>query len=329
MIAKLKEKQALPLSEKIEMSKKTIREWHDAFSGAVYVAFSGGKDSTVMLHLVRSLYPDIPAVFINTGLEFPEILKFVRTVENVRWLKPAMNFRTVLKKYGYPVVSKRMAYYIEQVKNAKGDTATKRLRLTGVKSDGTFSKMSKISDKWQYLIDAPFLISDKCCKVMKKNPARKYVKETGRYPYIGNMASDSQQREKTYLRFGCNMFDVKDPKSTPLAWWYERDVWDYIRMFNIPYSKIYDMGYERTGCVFCMFGAHLEKTPNRFQRLKRTHPKLWTYCMEKLGLIDVLKYLRVSTQDWQMQMGLFGENLEHHQKKKRQSGSKLMSRNSL
>ena len=83
----LKQRQALPLDAKIEMSKRRIREWYDGMDGLIYVSFSGGKDSTVLLHLVRSIYPDTPAVFLNTGLEFPEIVRFVRKMENVTWLK--------------------------------------------------------------------------------------------------------------------------------------------------------------------------------------------------------------------------------------------------
>ena len=45
--------------------------------------------------------------------------------------------------------------------------------------------------------------------------------------------------------------------------------------------------------MFCMFGAHLEKEPNRFQRLKETHPKQYDYCINKLGLGEVLDYINV------------------------------------
>ena len=75
-------------------------------------------------------------------------------------------------------------------------------------------------------------------------------------------------------------------------------MWEYIRRYNVPYSKIYDMGYERTGCTFCMFGAHLDTEPTRFQQLQKTHPKLWRYCMRDwsaggLGLRRVLEYIGI------------------------------------
>lgn len=89
----LAQRQSLPLEAKIEMSKKRIREWYEHYDGDVYVAFSGGKDSTVLLHLVRSMYPDVEAVFSDTGLEYPEIREFVKTIDNVTWVKPKKNFK--------------------------------------------------------------------------------------------------------------------------------------------------------------------------------------------------------------------------------------------
>ena len=97
----LQQMQSLPLSVKILMTKRRIREWYDYWDGQVYVSFSGGKDSTVLLHLAREVYPDIEAVFVNTGLEYPEIQSFVKTFDNVTILRPKMRFDEVIKKYGY------------------------------------------------------------------------------------------------------------------------------------------------------------------------------------------------------------------------------------
>jgi len=106
----LKQFQAMPLEVKVMMSKVRIRDWVDYYGkDGVYVSFSGGKDSTVLLHLVRELYPDVPAVFVDTGLEYPEIRNFVKTFDNVTWLKPKMNFRQVIDKFGYPMISKEVS----------------------------------------------------------------------------------------------------------------------------------------------------------------------------------------------------------------------------
>ena len=105
----LEQLQALPLNLKVKLTQRRIREWYQHFGGQVCVSFSGGKDSTVLLDIVRGIYPDVPAVFSDTGLEYPEIKEFVKTKENVEIVRPKMNFRQVIEKYGYPLVSKEVA----------------------------------------------------------------------------------------------------------------------------------------------------------------------------------------------------------------------------
>lgn len=110
----LKQLQALPLHLKVALTKSRIRQWVNEFgTDGVYVSFSGGKDSTVLLHLVREIYPEVPAVFCDTGLEYPEIRDFVKTFDNVVWLKPKMTFRKVIEKYGYPFISKEVSEVVE------------------------------------------------------------------------------------------------------------------------------------------------------------------------------------------------------------------------
>ena len=109
--------QALPLDLKIKKSKQRLKEWVDTYGeDGVYISFSGGKDSTVLLHLARQEYPNIKAVFCDTGLEFPETRKFVKTIDNVDWIKPKMNFRQVIDKYGYPFISKEVSQVIYEAK---------------------------------------------------------------------------------------------------------------------------------------------------------------------------------------------------------------------
>lgn len=114
----LKILQALPLDLKIRKTQNRIEDWYMQFYGDVYVSFSGGKDSTVLLHLVRSMYPDVPAVFCNTGLEYPELRHFAESMPNVDVIHPKMPFDQVIRKYGYPIVSKEVAeaiYYARRI----------------------------------------------------------------------------------------------------------------------------------------------------------------------------------------------------------------------
>lgn len=109
-IQELQYKQGLPLEVKVRMTQNRIREWVREFgTNGVYIAFSGGKDSTVLLHIVREMYPEVPAMFSDTGLEYPEIREFVRTFDNVDWIKPKMNFKEIIGRYGYPFLSKELS----------------------------------------------------------------------------------------------------------------------------------------------------------------------------------------------------------------------------
>lgn len=339
----LKQWQGLPLEIKLLMTKERIRAWVNEWGeDGVYISFSGGKDSTVLKHIVDNMGYNVPSVFINTGLEYPEIQKFAKAQSNVTVLTPAMRFNEVILKYGYPVISKETSlalYYAKKSKLEGTPLNYKAKQLYGLitKADGTKSMFDKT--KWQFLVDAPFNIGNQCCDVMKKAPAKKYEKETGRKPFIATLASESKARSTVWKMQGCNAFDAKRPISTPLAFWTEQDILHYIKKYNVPYCSVYGdikitpkednlegqvsvqewlndyreedilvtTGCDRTGCIFCAFGCHLENEPNRFQRLKQTHPKQYEYCInggemvnglwrpnkEGLGLGKVLDYIDV------------------------------------
>jgi hypothetical protein len=216
-----------------------------------------------------------------------------------------MGFKQVIETYGYPIISKRTSRYIRDLRRPVGvNAATQNLRLTGYNQAGVFCPNQKLSNKWRFLVDAPFKISEQCCDVIKKEPFKRFEKESELKPFTGEMADDNDFRRKEYLKSGCNAFDAKNPKSRPLGFWTEQDVLQYIKEYNVPYCSIYGdilledgkyycTGERRTGCVFCMFGIHLEKGDNRFKRLSKTHPHLWSYCMESLGLKEVLEYLKI------------------------------------
>jgi len=286
---KLQQFQSLSLKAKITLSLSRIRAWHNYYNGNTYISFSGGKDSTVLLHLVHSLYPNTPVVFIDTGLEYPEVRDFALSKDPIV-LKPRYSFKQVLDKYGYPVISKDVSQKIHDIRNTKS-SKLKNLRLYGDPPHHPYR--GKLPNKWKFLLNSSFKISHKCCNIMKKNPAAKYEYNTNRRPYIGTMVQDSNVRELSYLRRGCNSFDTYRPISTPLAFWFDQDIWGYIKDHNLSYSSIYDKGYTNTGCMFCMFGVHREDSPNRFQRMKQLHPKLHDYCINRLNCKQVLNFIGV------------------------------------
>ncbi len=307
----LRERQALPLDAKIEMSLERIREWHQAFDGRVSVGYSGGKDSSVLLWLARQVDPDIPGVFCNTGLEYPEIVSLVKQTPNVEIVRPKKPFHHVIRDYGWPIVSKKVARGLGILRNPTGRNQNiYRLYDQGINRFGEAVNGFKVPQRWRFLVNAPFAISDKCCEIMKKAPMSRYEKATGRVQMVGLMAADSKAREKVYLQTGCNAFDAQRPRSMPMGFWTERDVLECLRRYRVPYadvyghiqqdpgtSQLYFDGVRSTGCIFCCFGLHMEDMPNRFQSMAVTHPELYQFCMGKLGLRGVLDYVREHCPD--------------------------------
>lgn len=230
----LKMMQQWPLEQKIQVAQTRILEFGMHFDGKVFVAFSGGKDSTVLLDLARRVYPDVPAVFVDTGLEYPEVKEFVKSHENVEVIRPKKTFRQVIEEFGYPVISKKIAGYVSTAKRNPNSARAQFLR--GEKD----SKIFGFGDgKWSFLVDAPFKISDWCCDVMKKQPNHRYTKETGRYPILGTLASESIARRNNWMKSGCNLFDSDKPTCKPLSIWTDNDIFEYIKRFDIPYCPIY------------------------------------------------------------------------------------------
>lgn len=274
------------LKEKIDRTDQLIAEWYEYFKGKVYVAFSGGKDSTVLLHLVRRRYPDVPAVFLNTGMEYPEILRFVRRQHNVIILRPKMYFYQIVKKYGYPVISKQVAWKIYEARNTKSLYQRNR-RLLEKNRYG-------IPKRYRTLIAAPFPVSDKCCRYMKLLPSFSFQSTSGRLPYIGTMAAESKARQYSYEKHGCNAYGMERPVSRPMMEWDTWDVFEYCKIKQVEICDIYrKYDLDRTGCMCCGFGIHLEKEPNRFQKMKKTHPRQWHYIIKKLGMGKVFDFIGV------------------------------------
>ena len=324
--------QAAPLDVKVALTRQRIREWVEEFgTDHVYVSFSGGKDSTVLLHIVREMYPDVPAVFCDTGLEYPEIRNFVKGFDNVVWLKPEMTFRQTIEKFGYPFIGKEVSQQVYEVRKYGKEHA--RYAYAKFLPDSDYNKKYKgvfCLAKYSFLLseEAP-RISHKCCSVMKKSISKRYGKETGRVPITGQMASESLLRAQQWMKNGCNAFESKIPVSNPLSFWLENDILQYIKDNNIPICSVYGdiieadelpgqmtwdeyagfdigarklttTGCRRTGCMFCGFGCHLEKPgEGRFELMKTTHPKQYEYIMKPweeggLGFKEVIDWINTN-----------------------------------
>ena len=283
----LQQRQGLPLEIKERLSKTRIKSFYNNFEGNVYVSFSGGKDSLVLLHLVRSVFPNVEGVCVGT--EPPENLDIVRNTPNCKILYPKIPMNKVIETKGYPLISKEVSKNISRYRNTK----SQKMKEKYINGAGKGKKMCMIPKKWQFLINAPFKISDLCCDICKKKPLKDFQKKSKKYPIIGTMTEESRIRQLKYLKTGCNVFEGNFIQSTPIAFWTEKDIWNYIKKYKLKYSKWYDMGYTRSGCFQCLFGIQNESQPNRIQMMQKTHPIHYKFCIEKLHYDKVLSYINV------------------------------------
>ena len=154
-------------------------------------------------------------------------------ISNVDIIRPKMTYKQVIEKYGYPFPSKAVASTISEIKYTKSESLRK-LRLTGMRPNGEYCSLSKLPKKWEYLIEAPFEVSSRCCDIMKKQPLHKYQNENGVKPFVGVMAEESSNRTISYVRYSCNAFNATHPQSRPLMFWSKQDVIRYIQINNLP-----------------------------------------------------------------------------------------------
>lgn len=285
----LKSLQGMNLDSKILQTKYLIKETVREFGlEKVYISYSGGKDSTVLSHIAKSLYPNILHIFANTMNEFPETLQHIKwekeenrtnllTVIPIDSKGNVWTFKKVVEYYGYPMFSKRISNAIRTYQHA----LTEQTRQNSIDYiERNFKKYSKYKE---------LPISDKCCDRLKKEPIRRKAKELGlECAILGILTSESYQREKDWIENGCNVFHKrKDNQSRPLSFWTEADIQEYIDRFHVKISRLYEMGYLRNGCMYCGFGVHLEKGINRYQKLAKTHPVQYQYFARNFGnLID-------------------------------------------
>lgn len=301
--------QSLPLDAKIRMTVRRITdfiEYHDA-----YISISGGKDSRVLDDIEsRFIGAGLPRVFVDTGLEHRSVRACGKRHADVT-VRPEKNFKQIITEYGYPVISKEVAQTIAEarvgIKNGNGYTYRMR-KLDGVAKDKNGEKSKYNIPQYKFLLDAPFRISHKCCDYMKKKPAKKYEKETGRMPIVATMAEESNLRLQKWIKHGCNAFDLKRPMSAPMSFWSENDVLEYLLKYELDYAECYGeivpkldkeqvqgqitiyeatndykgcqfctTGCKRTGCIFCLFGILQDR--DRILKLEKEDKQLADYVL--------------------------------------------------
>lgn len=251
----LKLLQNLPFSVKLRKTQQRIREWYEHWGGQVYVSISG-KDSTVLLDIVRKIYPNVPAVYVDTGLEYPEVRELALSHENVIVLHPKKVFWQVVRDEGYPIISKEVSECISQARKSlqSGKYKYRLDKLNGIGKNSMFDL-----SKWKSLLDVPFKISNKCCSIMKKYPVHKFAHESGLKPMTGQMASESRLRTQQWLKNGCNGFDMKEPISNPMSFWNEQDVLTYIKEYDVKIPSVYG------DIVDCVYDAEIKTEQLTFE----------------------------------------------------------------
>ena len=278
----LKSLQEMNLESKIIQTKYLIRQAiHEFGIEHVYISYSGGKDSTVLSHITKQLYPNILHIFANTTNEYPETIQHIKwereqnetniiTVLPVDSSGELWTFKRVVETYGYPLFSKRISNAIRTYQHA----------LTERTKKNSINYINRNFKKYTPYINAP--ISDKCCDKLKKEPIKRKAKELGlKCAILGILASESYMRQKDWINNGCNVFHKrKDNQSRPLSFWTDEDIIEYIQRYNIRIPDLYSNGYSRNGCMYCGFGVHLESSPNRFQKLSQTHPIQYKYLID-------------------------------------------------
>lgn len=219
---------------------------HKEVAGQCYVAV-GGLDSITLFLFLRSIGIDVPAVSVSI-LEDNSIQRVHKAI-GVKGLKPVKNPATgrsyskveVIREFGFPVLSKEIAGKISLLQHPTPNNATVRHAImTGETGEyGGFRKSTrmKLANKWLALFagpenerygtdyqTAPFQVSDLCCYYLKEKPCDDYAKESGRFPYMGLMASEGGRRQKALMLNGCNYISKTTKRSAPFAIFTRQDI---------------------------------------------------------------------------------------------------------
>lgn len=269
------------MEEKILKAIHRIEELYFKTNGQCYVSFSGGKDSTVVLALIKMsvdsmVLPQegIKAVFVDTGIELQATVDFVKWCksnwyQNIDIIKPEKSFGWIINNKGKPLKSKMKAPYLNAIYNHKETESMRRYILYGKTNSGKELRKMKLADKDMHMIHPLFEIeaTADCCKYMKKKPFYRYNKEHNMKGALqGIRLQEGGARQMNAKRrvdaggqlctFTRNGIIIK----APIIDWTDKDVDDFINNYNVPLSDAYNKyGMTRTGCMGCPFALDINK----------------------------------------------------------------------
>ena len=280
------------LDDKVRTACHRIEQLWNETDGKCYVSFSGGKDSTVLLALIKlcqELYTvgDIPAVFSNTGIELGVTVDFVRWVKanwypNVIMIQPEHSFDWCLKHYGKPLKSKMRSEFINRWQTGKRTRNVYQNLIDGVTNSGKHAGRTKLADKDMHMISDDFDItpSQKCCSVLKKEPFKKFAIDNHMKGYLyGIRSAEGGARAINTIRNSskehiCTSVSGGIIKKAAIIDWSDNDLETFIEMYNVPLSNAYTkFGFNRTGCMACPYAKDIDKNlmylychePNRYK----------------------------------------------------------------
>lgn len=300
----LKKYQEMNLEDKIKLSLDVIKEFMECVVNndekIVYISSSFGKDSVVLIDLVRRNYPNVTICNVNTGVEPPGCEEIRESYDNVIVEKPKKEIAQVIEEYGYMLpMGKEKTNAIEACRRNlyEGKFDTVRVK----KMRGDFGKTSQFNfSKYVPVLLAPFKISDKCCYYLKLEPTSRFSKKHGfKYVFVGTTADESRMRRNNFLKNG---FNIKE-QCRPLAHWTSHDILEYCLKNDIKLPSCYGeiikekgkyttSNFIRTGCICCPIGSHLRQK-NDFQRLYETDKEKWDWVINELGFGKMLDYFNI------------------------------------
>ena len=297
----------------ITQAKKRITDLCYKTTGDVYVSFSGGKDSTIILELLKQceLENQVKAVFCDTGIELKATKDFVRWVsenwyKNVEIIKPEFSFAETIKKHGKPALSKLKS---KCIRTYQKDPESK----TGQAAISYNSHKFVLPNKHMHFIHPDFgiKVSEHCCREMKKRPFAKYAKEHGISGYFtgmrtaeGGARAFAYETKKSKGHICTTIKEGGLVEKSPIIDWSDEMCDQFIKEFAVPLSKAYtDYGFSRTGCFLCPYNRNLKQDLETLKVFEPSAYKASIYWLKDVYIaqgiqLDDPEYMAEYNEQW-------------------------------